>query len=127
MKITHLAIWTNDLEKLRNFYCNYFGAKSNEKYYNPAKQFSSYFLMFANGDCSLELMNKPNLDHPEANALTGLAHFAFSVGSKEQVDLFTLQLREEGYKIIGEPRWTGDGFYESAINDPDGNVVEITI
>jgi lactoylglutathione lyase len=56
-----------------------------------------------------------------------LAHFAFSAGSKEKVDLFTSQLREAGYKIIGEPRWTGDGFYESAIADPDGNVVEITI
>jgi len=36
-------------------------------------------------------------------------------------------LREAGYTIIGEPRWTGDGFYESAITDPDGNTVEITI
>ena len=127
MKINHLAIWTNDLEKLRDFYCNYFGAKPNKKYFNPVKQFSSYFLTFENGGCSLELMNKPHLDHPESNALTGLAHFAFSTGSKEQVDLFTSQIREAGYNIIGEPRWTGDGFYESAIADPDGNIVEITI
>jgi len=127
MKITHLAIWTNDLEKLRDFYCNYFGAKPNEKYFNPVKQFSSYFLTFENGGCSIELMNKPHLDSPESDALTGLAHFAFSVGSKEQVDLFTTQLREAGIKVIGEPRWTGDGFYESAIADPDGNIVEITI
>lgn len=127
MKITHLAIWTNELEQLREFYCNYFGAKSNEKYINPVKQFSSYFLTFEHGSCSLELMNKPDLFSPESNVLTGLAHFAFSVGSKEQVDLFTSQLREAGCNIIGEPRWTGDGFYESAIADPDGNVVEITI
>jgi len=127
MKISHLAIWTNDLEKLRDFYCKYFGAKSNEKYINHAKQFSSYFLTFENGECSLELMKRPNLDHPESNATIGLAHFAFSVGSKEKVDLYTLQLREAGYKIISEPRWTGDGFYESSIADPDGNIVEITI
>ncbi len=127
MKITHLAIWTNELEQLREFYCNYFGAKSNEKYINPVKQFSSYFLTFEHGSCSLELMNKPDLFSPESNVLTGLAHFAFSTGSKEQVDRFTTQLKEAGYKIIGEPRLTGDGFYESAIADPDGNVVEITI
>ena len=127
MKITHVAIWTNDLERLQAFYCNYFGGTSNEKYTNLIKKFSSYFLTFEHGSCSLELMTKPDLVSPESNVLTGLAHFAFSVGSKEQVDLFTAQLREAGYPIIGEPRWTGDGFYESAITDPDGNIVEITI
>lgn len=127
MKITHLAIWTNNLEKLRDFYCTYFGARSNEKYINPIKKFSSFFLTFENGSCSLELMNKPDLENSDSKSLTGLAHFAFSVGSKEQVDLFTSQLREAGYSVIGEPRLTGDGFYESAIADPDGNIVEITI
>lgn len=24
------------------------------------------------------------------------------------------------------PRWTGDGFYEAIISDPDGNMIEIT-
>jgi len=127
MKITHVAIWTNDLERLQAFYCNYFGGTSNEKYTNLIKKFSSYFLTFERGSCSLELMTKPDLVSPESDVLTGLAHFAFSVGSKEQVDLFTAQLREAGFAIIGEPRWTGDGFYESAITDPDGNIVEITI
>jgi len=44
-------------------------------------------------------MNKPALVSPELNVLTGLAHFAFSVGSKEQVDLFTSKLREAGYTV----------------------------
>ena len=130
MQISHIAIWTNDLERLRDFYCNYFHAKSNKKYTNPVKQFSSYFLTFESGGCSIELMSKPNLinsSDPELNHETGLAHFAFSVGSKEKVDLLTTQFREDGYKVIGEPRYTGDGFYESVINDPDGNIVEITI
>ena len=130
MRITHLAIWTNDLERLREFYCNYFGAISNEKYFNPVKQFSSYFLTFENDGCSIELMNKPHLDHPDNQGLkheTGLAHLSFSVGSKEKVDLMTEQFRKSGHNIIGEPRYTGDGFYESVITDPDGNIVEITI
>ncbi len=33
--------------------------------------------------------------------------------------------RENGYTVLGEPRTTGDGFYEGAIADPDGNIVEI--
>ncbi len=128
MNINHIGIWTNNLEGLREFYCEYFGAKSNEKYINPVKQFSSYFLRFENGECSLEIMSKPNLDNLFENVNnTGLAHFAFSVGSIENVDLFTNRLRDAGYKVIGEPRLTGDGFYESAIFDPDGNIVEITV
>jgi len=128
MKISHIAIWTNNLDRLRDFYCNYFGARSNEKYTNRVKQFSSYFLTFENGSCSLELMSKPNINQSDYQEnKTGLAHFAFSVGSKERVDLMTAQFRIEGYSVISEPRFTGDGFYESAINDPDGNIVEITI
>ncbi len=130
MKINHIGIWTNHLEELREFYCTYFGAKSNEKYVNQVKQFSSYFLTFETGGCSLELMNKPNLLSPDIlmlNNLVGLAHFAFSVGSKEEVDSITERFRQTGYPIYSEPRFTGDGFYESAIKDPDCNIVEITI
>jgi lactoylglutathione lyase len=32
-----------------------------------------------------------------------------------------------GYKVIGEPRTTGDGYYESVIPDPENNIIEITI
>lgn len=130
MKISHLAIWTNDLEELRNFYCTYFNAISNKMYVNPVKQFSSYFLTFENGDCSIELMNKPTIDSNtdrEKGIKTGLAHFAFSVGSKNAVDGLTEHMKASGIEIIGEPRLTGDGFYESVVADPDGNIVEITI
>ena len=57
----------------------------------------------------------------------GLIHFAVSVGSKEKVDELTARLRSDGYEIVGEPRVTGDGYYESCILDPDGNRIEITI
>ena len=32
MKISHLAIWTTDLEGMRNFYIHYFDASSGEAY-----------------------------------------------------------------------------------------------
>ena len=75
-------------------------------------------------------MNKPtigsNNDRQKGDKI-GLAHFAFSVGSKKAVDELTEKLRASGFEIIGEPRLTGDGCYESVIADPDGNIVEITI
>lgn len=55
----------------------------------------------------------------------GYIHIAISVESKEKVNSLTELLRADGYVIIGEPRTTGDGCYESVILDPDGNRVEI--
>ena len=34
MQLTHIAIWTNELERSRDFYIKYFNGKSNEKYVN---------------------------------------------------------------------------------------------
>ena len=55
-----------------------------------------------------------------------MTHIAISVGNKEKVDLLTNLIRNKGYEIIGEPRTTGDGYYESVIADPEGNHIEIT-
>jgi len=47
------------------------------------------------------------------------------VGSRQAVNLLTEELRSDGFRIVGEPRITGDGYYESVVFDPDGNHVEI--
>jgi lactoylglutathione lyase len=128
MKIDHLALWTFDLERSRLFYEKYFGAKAGDKYHNPKKDFESYFLSFNEG-CRLEIMQMPGviqLDPPGIQH-TGLIHFAVSVGDKAAVDILTENLRTDGYEIVGEPRTTGDGYYESVVLDPDGNRIEITI
>jgi lactoylglutathione lyase len=127
MKIDHLAIWTYNLEGLRNFYVHYFDASASEIYYNHSKEFRSYFLTF-DGDCRIEIMEMPNVSkskhHPEKN-FTGLTHFAIKVGSKVEVNRLTEQIKGDGFKVVSEPRTTGDGYYESAVLDPDGNKVEI--
>ena len=127
MKIEHLAIWVNDLERMKVFYENYFGAITANKYHNPLKKFTSYFLSFDEGP-RLELMHRPDITQ-KLNGLEehiGIIHFAISVGSKEKVNELTEQLRETGIKIVGEPRTTGDGYYESVVLDPENNRVEIT-
>jgi lactoylglutathione lyase len=127
MKIEHIAIWTMDLEKMKKFYLKYFDLSSNEKYHNPRKKFSSYFLAFENS-ARIELMHRPDISEiiHKLDSKLGLAHFAISVGTKEKVDLLTERIRENGYRIVGEPRITGDGYYESIIADPEGNLIEIT-
>lgn len=126
MKIEHIAIWTREIEKMKNFYTHYFGAKSNSLYVNDKKGFASYFLTFSSGS-RLELMKKVGINEPSLLEQLGWAHVAFSVGSKEEVDALTEKIKEDGYMVKGEPRTTGDGYYESVIEDPEGNIVEITI
>ncbi len=129
MKIEHLAIWVKDLDQMKAFYEKYFEAKAGDIYHNPKKSFHSYFLSFQNG-CRLELMHRPDVPVNKNELITqniGLIHFAISVGSKERVDSLTEQLREDGCKVIGEPRTTGDGYYESVVLDPENNRIEITV
>ncbi|MEO1258212.1 MAG: VOC family protein [Bacteroidota bacterium] len=128
MRIEHIAIWVKDLEGMRQFYEKYFGAQSNEKYVNSKKNFSSYFLSFSSGP-RLELMHKPEIPENANDFIKqylGLIHFAVSVGNEKKVDELTEQLRSDGLAIVGEPRWTGDGYYESVVLDPEGNRIEIT-
>lgn len=127
MTIEHVALWTTDLERSRYFYTTYFGATASDRYHNPARHFTSYFLRFASG-ARLKLMHLPALLEGGAAAAlrVGYAHLAFSTGSQDAVDRLTERLRADGYSVLGEPRTTGDGYYESIVADPDGNPVEIT-
>jgi len=128
MKIEHLAIWVRDLEKMKAFYETYFQAKAGAKYHNPQKQFTSYFLSFEEGP-RLEIMHRPNIPDNLNDIIQeyqGIIHFAISVGSKDSVDLLTNDLQAAGYQVVGAPRTTGDGYYESVILDPENNRIEIT-
>lgn len=127
MKIEHVAMYVNDLERAKNFFTHYFHARAGEKYHNQTTGFRSYFLSFQ-GDCRLEIMSKPGMEHMEKPpARTGYAHLAFSAGTKEMVNSLTEQLRKDGYRVISSPRTTGDGYYESCLVDFEDNQIEITI
>jgi lactoylglutathione lyase len=128
MKIDHVAIWTNDLERLKDFYIAYFNVKSSAKYVNLKRGFESYFLEFDSGS-RIELMYLPILINSEnsSSLFVGYAHIAIGVGAKESVDTITFRMQSDGYVLLNGPRYTGDGYYESVLLDPDGNQLEITI
>ncbi|MDL2245254.1 VOC family protein [Parabacteroides sp. OttesenSCG-928-J18] len=88
MKIEHIAFWVDDIEKMREFYLHYFNLSCGDKYVNPTKNYTSYFLTFNEGGSRIELMNRPDT-------------------------------------IASEPRTSGDGYYESAVLDPEGNYIEL--
>ena len=99
MYIEHIAMYVNDLEKTKEFFIKYLGAKANNIYHNK----------------------KTDLKR------TGFIHIAFSVGSKEKVDELTEIFKADGFEVISGPRTTGDGYYESCIVGIEGNQIEITI
>jgi len=127
MIIHHTAIWTNDLERLKQFYLTYFDCSCNTKYFNESKQFESYFLSFGEGT-RIEIMKKPGIpqstNDPVIQAI-GITHIAIEVGSHQNVLELTERLRFDSHDIVSEPRQTGDGYFESCILDPDGNRIEI--
>ena len=127
MRIEHIAMYVNDLEKAKEFFVKYFNAISNEVYHNKSTDFRSYFLSFDDG-ARLEIMNKPQMmDDEKGINRTGFVHIAFSLGSKDAVDALTEKMRNDGYNVISGPRTTGDGYYESCIVVVEGNQIELTV
>lgn len=127
MKIEHVALYLHDLEAGKEFFIKYFDGKSNEIYHNKKTDFRSYFISFDNGS-RLEIMNRPELANaPESQPCAGFAHIAFSVGSEEKVIALTERLKSDGYEVVGGPRVTGDGYFESCIAALEGNLIEITV
>ena len=129
MILEHVAIWTDKLEELKDFYVKYFDGLSNKKYTNEAKQFSSYFISFKSG-ARLEIMSIPSVPDNKNDTIAvqhkGIIHLAFGVDTMQEVDAKAQQLKADGFKILSEPRKTGDGYYEFETLDPANNRLEVT-
>jgi lactoylglutathione lyase len=125
-RIEHVALWARDLDLVCDFYVRHFGAKPGPRYQNRAKGFTSRFLCLGDG-ARLELMTSMGrLSSPGGEHL-GLAHIAISLGSEAAVDALTAQLKASGVSVLDGPRRTGDGYYESVVQDPEGNRIELTV
>src|SRR4051812_27208007 len=129
MTLEHVAIWTNQLEVLKDYYVKYFDGQPNQKYSNEKKGFHSYFITFKSG-ARLELMTMPNIPLNKNDTAKeqheGIIHLAFGAGTKEEVDRKAEELRAAGLPILSGPRKTGDGYYEFETLDPDDNRLEVT-
>lgn len=127
MAICHIGIYTKDISRLAGFYIRYFHGFEGGEYHRKTGDFSSRFVTFGSG-ASIELMTKPEgLREAEKQEFDiGLAHVAFRLETREDVDRLTERMRQDGVGVVSGPRRTGDGCYESCVLDPDGNRVEIT-
>lgn len=129
MTIDHIAIWTDNLERLKAYYLEFFEGTASARYTNNLTGFSSYFISFQSG-ARLELMTKPgipdNLNDKVIAQHKGIIHVAFGVATMSDVDEMANHLRNDGYTILSGPRKTGDGYYEFETLDPDNNRIEVT-
>ena len=127
MRIDHAALFCRDLEQMRQFFIDYFDARSNEQYHNPRTGLRTYILSFTEGSTRLELMQRPDVQDADPSLpAIGYVHLSFAVGSRKGVDLLTRRLAADGYTITSGPRTTGDGYYESSILGPEGVQIEVT-
>ena len=150
MRIDHAALFCRDLEQMRQFFIDYFDARSNEQYHNPRTGLRTYILSFTEGSTRLELMQRTEQREPSSSLewpsrdgrrqsqrpdvqdadpsqpTIGYVHLSFAVGSRKGVDLLTRRLAANGYTVTSGPRTTGDGYYESSILGPEGIQIEVT-
>ena len=150
MRIDHAALFCRDLEQMRQFFIDYFDARSNEQYHNPRTGLRTYILTFTEGSTRLELMQRTEQREPSSSLewpsrdgrrqsqrpdvqdadpsqpTIGYVHLSFAVGSRKGVDLLTRRLAADGYTVTSGPRTTGDGYYESSILGPEGIQIELT-
>lgn len=125
MKISHLALWTGNIEAQKIFWRDYFGGTPNELYISKNRPgFSSYFISLSEGP-TIELMHLKGMAEGQHGAeLTGWAHVAIDVGSRHRVDEMVIKASEDGI-LVSPVRLTGDGYYEAIIKEPDSNLIEI--
>lgn len=127
IKIDHIAVYVHDLEKAKEFFEKYFHAQSNELYYNPNTGLKTYILSF-DGHTRLELMTRPEIIDVRTSVFrNGYIHLSFNLGSKQNVDDLTQKMEEDGFCVLSGPRVTGDGYYESCVEGPEGNLLELTV
>jgi lactoylglutathione lyase len=128
MTLDHVAIWTNQIENLKDYYVKYFNGSANGKYLNRERNFESYFISFGSGS-RIELMQMPgvpqNLNDKISKQHQGLIHLSFGVESMDLVDAKMKELSADGFRILRGPRKTGDGYYEFETLDPDENRIEV--
>ncbi|WP_369671574.1 VOC family protein, partial [Enterococcus faecium] len=57
----------------------------------------------------------------------GYTHLAMALKSQAEVDAYAQRFVSDGFPLLSGPRTTGDGYYEAVIQDPEGNLIEITV
>jgi lactoylglutathione lyase len=113
-QIEHVALATNDVERLHAFYA-LLGSVLSLPSTDPETGVRGSVLDF----CGVRL---------ELVEFSGLGHIGFALGSADAVDELTSVFVAAGYRLLEPPHRACElGCYESVVVDPDGNRVKLTV
>lgn len=115
-KLRHLALLTDQPEKLANFYKSVFDLRETHRSANGAIQLSD-------GEFNLTIQHTKNLKASQNPPRVGLYHFGFHVDDLNG----SLQRIEEVYPEGPTPtRFSGSGDADARGVDPDGNFFDLS-
>lgn len=126
-QIEHIALTTDDVERLRDFYLQLGGIASPTSM-DPDTGLRSCMLDFCG--IRLELLERP---HGRLGAAgdarpAGLVHLGFALDSADAVDELSRAIAAAGHRVLEPPHRSGEvGRYESVVLDPDGNRLKLTV
>jgi lactoylglutathione lyase len=123
-RIDRVALWTAQLERLRDFYSDELGAPGSPIHEEPATGLQAVLLDFCG--VGLELI-EPRAGAQRPPERPGCAYIAFALGSADAVDRLTERLAAAGHSVVVAPQRSWEGCYHAVVLDPDGNRVELTV
>jgi catechol 2,3-dioxygenase-like lactoylglutathione lyase family enzyme len=111
-QIRHIALLTEDPERLLRFYQTVFGMKEVGR--------SPGAIYLSDGHTNLSLITK--MEIPDHQRPAGLYHFGFHIDSLEAV---CEKLRAAGVSDAAPPRPRDGRYAEYRVKDPDGNLIDL--
>lgn len=122
MRIDHLAIWVEDIEKMRQFYQTYFEATCGENTLIKKRIMSLIFWVSEMGKPGLSwCIGRILLSFPGKEDLCTDGSLGNISGLCRCCEWIDWAFEKGRIYHCREPRTTGDGYYESAVLDPEGN------
>lgn len=126
-RLEHLALATDDLERLRNFY-DLLGATCSPAGVDPDTGFWSCVVDLCG--IRLELFEQPDgrpADDRGERPLR-IVRLGLALGSADAVDEISDALAAAGHRVLEAPRRAVEaGRYASVVLDPDGNLLMLTV
>jgi lactoylglutathione lyase len=125
-QIELIALATDDVESLRDFYLQ-LGGVASPLSTDPDTGLRSCVLDFCG--VRLELLERQRDRQGAAGAgrSSGLLHLGFALGSADAVDELSSVIAAAGHRVLEPPHRGELGRYESVVLDPDGNRVKLTV
>jgi len=122
MKLHHIAFWTRNIDSLVEFYIKHF--EGEVLFRHESGDFQSVFIKICSS-ITIEIMTRTNINDGIFEERVGYSHFSIEVDSKDQVNKLTDYFIENNIPLGKIKEKYDDGFYESSVLDPDGNIIEI--